>query len=47
LMARIWAGIHFRSAMEDTRVYAVQVAQYVLDNAALPIHGERVGQLSK
>jgi hypothetical protein len=47
LMARIWAGIHFRSAMEDTRVYAVQVAQYVLENAALPIHGERVGQLSK
>ena len=47
LGARIWAGIHFRSAMEDTRVYAIKVAEYVLEHAAVPIHGSRVGQLSK
>jgi hypothetical protein len=47
LNARIWAGIHFRTAMEDTRITAEKVAAYVLSHAALPIHGQRVGQLSK
>jgi hypothetical protein len=47
LDARIWGGIHFRSAMEDTRVTAGRVAEYVLSHAALPVHGERVGQLRK
>jgi hypothetical protein len=47
LMARIWSGIHFRSAMEDTREVARQVVAYVLEHAAQPLNGERVGQLDK
>ena len=46
-MARIWAGIHFRFAMRDTRMVARQVVAYVLEHAAQPLNGERVGQLSK
>jgi hypothetical protein len=38
-MARIWAGLHFRFAMEDTRTRATHIAQYALDNAAQPLHG--------
>jgi hypothetical protein len=44
-MARIWAGIHFRFAMEDTQTRARQVAHYVLDNAAQPVNGRHTGQL--
>lgn len=47
LMARIWAGIHFRSAMSDTRTCARQVAAYVLQHAAQPLKGARTGQLGK
>jgi hypothetical protein len=46
-MARIWAGIHFRFAMRDTRVMTRQVVAYVLEHAAQPLNGKRVGQLSK
>ena len=46
-MARIWAGIHFRFAMQDTRAVARQVVGYVLEHAAQPLHGRRVGQLDK
>lgn len=45
LLARIWSGIHFRFAMVDTRERAEQIAAYVLENAAQPLHGERRGQL--
>ncbi len=45
LLARIWAGIHFRFAMLDTRVVAEQIAAYVLAHAAQPLHGKRVGQM--
>lgn len=47
LNARIYAGIHFRSAMRDTRVVAAQIAAYVMSHAAQPIHGKRIGQLRK
>jgi hypothetical protein len=47
LNARVWAGIHFRTTMLDTRIVAEQIAAYVLSHAALPIHGQRVGQLTK
>jgi hypothetical protein len=47
LMARIWSGIHFRSAMQDTRAVARQVVAYVLEHAAQPLNGARVGQLDK
>jgi len=43
--ARIWDGIHFRFAMNDTRTRATQVAQYVLDHAAQPVNGHHTGQL--
>ena len=46
-MARIWAGIHFRFAMQDTRTVARQVVAYVLEHAAQPRKGKRVGQLSR
>ena len=45
LMARIWAGIHFRFAMLDTREVAEQIASYVLAHAARPVNGQHSGQL--
>jgi len=36
--ARIFAGIHFRSACEDGQTTGIQVANYVLDNALLRVH---------
>jgi hypothetical protein len=45
LLARIWSGIHFRFAMTDARVVAEQIAGYVLEHAAQPVHGKHLGQL--
>lgn len=36
--ARIYAGIHFRSACDDGQTTGIQVANWVLDNALLPVH---------
>jgi membrane-associated phospholipid phosphatase len=36
--ARIFAGIHFRSACDDGQATGIQVANWVLDNALLPAH---------
>jgi hypothetical protein len=47
LLARIWGGIHFRFSMLDTRAVAEQIAAYVLEHAAQPLNGERVGQQRK
>jgi hypothetical protein len=47
LLARIWSGIHFRTAMLDTRVNAELIAAYVLEHAAQPLHGKHVGQLGQ
>ena len=38
-MARIYSGIHFRTAMRDTRVRAEQIAAYVLQHAAVRLNG--------
>jgi hypothetical protein len=38
-MARIWSGIHFRTAMRDTRVRAERIAVYVLEHVALRVNG--------
>jgi hypothetical protein len=38
--ARIFAGIHFRSATNDGQVLGASVAQFVLGNAARPLRGE-------
>jgi hypothetical protein len=46
LLARIFSGIHFRTAMLDTRVNAELIAAYVLEHAAQPLRGKHVGQLS-
>ena len=35
--ARIYAGIHFRSATTDGQILGASVAQYVLDNALQPV----------
>jgi hypothetical protein len=39
--ARIFAGIHFRSACNDGQATGIAVANYVLDHSLLPIHGNR------
>jgi hypothetical protein len=45
-LARIYAGIHFRSACVDGRSMGTAIAQYVLEHVAQPNHGERRGQIS-
>jgi len=37
--ARIYAGIHFRSATDDGQTLGAAVAEYVLQNAVQPAHG--------
>jgi len=44
--ARIWGGIHFRSACADGSVLGEAVAAYVMGTAMLPAHGAKLGQLS-
>jgi hypothetical protein len=36
--ARVFAGIHFRSACDDGQAAGIQVANWVLDHALLPVH---------
>ena len=43
--ARIYSGIHFRFADEDAVGFGRSIAQYVLANACLPLHGQKTGQL--
>jgi hypothetical protein len=43
--ARVFSGIHFRFADEDAVDLGTRVAQYILANACLPLHGEKMGQL--
>jgi hypothetical protein len=38
--ARIFAGIHFRSATDDGEKLGASVAEYVLDHAAQPVHSK-------
>lgn len=38
--ARVFAGIHFRSACDDGQVVGGEVAAYILDNLMARIHGE-------
>ena len=38
--ARIFAGIHFRAACDDGQATGVQVANYILENSFLRLHGE-------
>ena len=43
--ARIDAGIHFRSACDDGQTTGIAVADYVLANSLLPLHGNHNGQM--
>ena len=43
--ARVFAGIHFRSACDDGQALGVGVADYVLGHALLPVNGRHSGQL--
>jgi len=38
--ARIWAGIHFRTACDVGEAVGLQIADYVLDNFLLPLQDE-------
>jgi hypothetical protein len=42
--ARIFGGIHYRSADVDGQATGTAVARYVIDNAFLSVHGNRNGQ---
>jgi len=44
--ARVFGGIHFRNACLDGNVIGQGVAEFVLQNAAQSLHGQRVGQIS-
>jgi hypothetical protein len=43
--ARVFAGIHFRSACEAGRAAGASVANYVSGNSLQPIHGNHTGQI--
>ena len=45
--ARIVSGIHFRFADEDAIGLGTEVANYVLSNVCLPLHGQKTGQLRR
>jgi PAP2 superfamily len=45
-LARIYAGIHFRSACVDGRTMGTAIAQYVVEHVAQPDHGEKLGQMN-
>ncbi len=44
--ARVFGGIHFRNACLDGNVIGQGVADFVLQNAAQSLHGQRIGQIS-
>ena len=43
--ARVFGGIHFRTACNDGQTLGESVGHYILSNSLVPIHGEREGQL--
>jgi PAP2 superfamily len=42
--ARVFGGIHFRTACDDGQMLGIAVADYVLRHAFRPVHGEHKGQ---
>ena len=44
--ARVFGGIHFRNSCLDGNVIGQNVADFVLQNGAQSLHGQRVGQIS-
>lgn len=45
--ARVWGGIHFRSACVDGSAVGEAVAVFIREHAMLSVHGERIGQLAR
>ena len=45
--ARVFAGIHFRSACNDGQATGAAVAQYVMSNAFQPVNGTKEGQIQR
>ena len=45
--ARVFAGIHFRSACNDGQATGAAVAQYVMSNAFQPVSGAKEGQIQR
>ncbi len=43
--ARVFGGIHFRTACNDGQILGTAVADYILGNALLPVQGQRNGQI--
>jgi hypothetical protein len=43
--ARVFGGIHFRTACNDGQTLGQAIGDYILTNSVVPIHGEREGQL--
>jgi hypothetical protein len=43
--ARIFGGMHFRTAVNDGLTLGTAVGDYILANALLPVHGQREGQV--
>jgi len=43
--ARIFGGIHFRTACEDGEALGIAIADYIIGHALLPVHGGREGHV--
>ena len=43
--ARVFAGIHFRTACSDGQSLGVAVSDFVADHSLLSVHGQRQGQI--
>jgi hypothetical protein len=43
--ARVWAGFHYRFSCEDGAALGAKVGQWAVATVALPIHGEKTGQI--
>ena len=43
--ARIWSGIHFRSADADSRQLGTDIADYIIGNAFRPLYGTAIAQI--
>ena len=43
--ARVFAGIHFRTATNDGQTLGVNTADWVQTHSFLPVNGNKVGQI--
>jgi hypothetical protein len=45
--ARVFGGIHFRTACNDGQMLGIEVAEYIVSHALLPLHGNDTGQVGQ